>query len=43
MMPKGITMENKTKSIDPLPESFETEEEAGAFWMLIVRAITKSI
>ena len=25
-------MENKTKSIDPLPESFETEEEAGAFW-----------
>jgi hypothetical protein len=25
-------MENKSKSIDPLPDSFETEEEAGAFW-----------
>jgi hypothetical protein len=32
MMPKGITMENKSKTIDPLPDSFETEEEAGAFW-----------
>jgi hypothetical protein len=31
-MPKEITMENKSKSIDPLPDSFETEEEAGAFW-----------
>lgn len=29
---KEITMENKSKSIDPLPDSFETEEEAGAFW-----------
>lgn len=27
-----ITMENKSKSIDPLPDSFGTEEEAGAFW-----------
>jgi hypothetical protein len=25
-------MENKNKSIDPLPDSFPTEEEAGAFW-----------
>ena len=25
-------MENKTKGIDPLPDSFATEEEAGAFW-----------
>ena len=25
-------MEDKNKSIDPLPDSFETEEEAGAFW-----------
>lgn len=25
-------MENKNKSIEPLPDSFGTEEEAGAFW-----------
>ena len=25
-------MENENKGIDPLPDSFETEEEAGAFW-----------
>ena len=25
-------VEEKNKSIDPLPDSFETEEEAGAFW-----------
>lgn len=25
-------MENKNKSKDPLPDSFATEEEAGAFW-----------
>ena len=25
-------MENKNKGVDPLPDSFETEEEAGAFW-----------
>ena len=25
-------MQNKSRSIDPLPDSFETEEEAGAFW-----------
>ncbi len=25
-------MENKNKNIDPLPDSFATEEEAGAFW-----------
>lgn len=31
-MPKENTMEDKNKHIDPLPESFETEEEAGAFW-----------
>jgi hypothetical protein len=32
MMPKGLTMENKSNSKDPLPDSFESEEEAGAFW-----------
>ncbi len=31
-MPKENTMENKNKIIDPLPDSFATEEEAGAFW-----------
>lgn len=25
-------MENKSKNIDALPDSFETEGEAGAFW-----------
>ena len=25
-------MKDKDKTIDPLPESFETEEQAGAFW-----------
>lgn len=25
-------MKDKNKSIDALPDSFETEEEAGAFW-----------
>lgn len=25
-------MGDKNRSIDPLPDSFETEEEAGAFW-----------
>ena len=25
-------MEDKSRSIDPLPDSFETEEQAGAFW-----------
>jgi hypothetical protein len=25
-------MENKKKKIDPLPDSFSTEEEAGEFW-----------
>ena len=25
-------MKNKNKGIDPLPDSFVTEEEAGAFW-----------
>lgn len=25
-------MEKKNKLIDPLPDSFATEEEAGAFW-----------
>jgi len=25
-------MENKNKIIDPLPDSFATEEEAGEFW-----------
>jgi hypothetical protein len=32
MMPKENIMDDKNKSIDPLPDSFETEEEAGAFW-----------
>ncbi len=25
-------MRDKDKTIDPLPDSFETEEKAGAFW-----------
>ena len=25
-------MEDKDKAIDPLPDSFETEEKAGEFW-----------
>jgi hypothetical protein len=25
-------MRDKDKAIDPLPDSFETEEQAGAFW-----------
>ena len=25
-------MEDKNRSIDPLPDSFATEEQAGAFW-----------
>jgi len=25
-------MTDKNKTIDPLPDSFETEEQAGAFW-----------
>lgn len=25
-------MRNKDKTVDPLPDSFETEEKAGAFW-----------
>lgn len=25
-------MKDKDKTIDPLPDSFETEEQAGAFW-----------
>jgi len=32
MLPKENTMEDKNKVIDSLPDSFETEEEAGAFW-----------
>ena len=28
----SAVVEDKNKSIDPLPDSFETEEEAGAFW-----------
>jgi hypothetical protein len=31
-MLKGNTMSDKNKTIDPLPDSFETEEQAGAFW-----------
>ncbi len=27
-----MIMENKSDRIDPLPESFETEEDAGLFW-----------
>jgi hypothetical protein len=29
---KGNIMNDKDKRIDPLPDSFETEEAAGAFW-----------
>ncbi len=29
---KENTMESKNKTKDPLPDSFATEEEAGAFW-----------
>lgn len=32
MLPKENTMEDKNQSLDPLLDSFETEEEAGAFW-----------
>ena len=32
MMVRETIMENKNKPIDPLPDSFETAEEAGAFW-----------
>jgi hypothetical protein len=31
-MLKENTMTNKIEPIDPLPESFETEEQAGEFW-----------
>ena len=31
-MLKGNTMTDKNKTIDPLPDSFESEEQAGAFW-----------
>ena len=31
-MPRENIMESKNKIIDPLPDSFATEEEAGAFW-----------
>ena len=31
-MAKENTMENKNKIIEPLPDSFATEEEAGEFW-----------
>ena len=31
MRPKRNTMD-KNKGIDPLPDSFATEEEAGTFW-----------
>jgi hypothetical protein len=31
-MLKGSTMKDTDKTIDPLPESFETDEDAGAFW-----------
>jgi len=29
---KESTMKDKNKVIDPLPDSFQTEEDAGAFW-----------
>jgi ketosteroid isomerase-like protein len=32
MMLKGNIMTDTNKTIDPLPDSFETEEQAGAFW-----------
>jgi hypothetical protein len=32
MMAKENIMGNKNKIIDPLPDSFATEEEAGEFW-----------
>jgi hypothetical protein len=32
MMPRETIMENKSNTIDPLPDSFETEEQAGEFW-----------
>jgi hypothetical protein len=28
----GNTMTDRNKTIDPLPDSFATEEQAGAFW-----------
>jgi hypothetical protein len=32
MTPRGDIMKDKNKIIDPLPETFTTEEEAGEFW-----------
>jgi CopG antitoxin of type II toxin-antitoxin system len=32
MTPRGDIMKDKDKIIDPLPETFTTEEEAGEFW-----------
>ena len=32
MEAKEIIMQNKKKVIDPIPESFATEAEAGEFW-----------
>lgn len=32
MTRKGDIMKNKDRNIDPLPDSFATEEEAGEFW-----------
>ncbi len=32
MEAKEIIMENKKKVIDPIPETFATEAEAGEFW-----------
>ena len=29
---KGSIMKSKDKRIDPLPEAFSSEEEAGEFW-----------
>jgi hypothetical protein len=32
MTPKGNTMKDNDKKIDPLPDTFKTDAEAGAFW-----------
>jgi hypothetical protein len=31
-MPRETVMENKNKTIGPLPDSFEAEEQVGSFW-----------
>ena len=43
IMPKEIIMEDKNKSIDPLPDSFQQPKRPELSGTLIARAITKNI